>query len=191
MSVLVNTFLMPVNSAVGGQMCSVPQWLLWLWADIWVLFGSPSRDGSPSLISSWYSTHASDPFLSDWNISRWKALSFNFLFYPGVELINNVVLVSVQFGLSVVSNSLRPHGLQHARPPCPSPTPGVHSNSCPSSQWCHPAILSPVIPFSSHLQSSQHQGLFKSVSSPPQGAKVLEFQLQHQSFQWIFTTNFL
>ena len=122
MSVLVNTFLMPVNSAVGGQMCSVPQWLLWLWADIWVLFGSPSRDGSPSLILSWYSTHASDPFLSDWNISRWKALSFNFLFYPGVELINNVVLVSVQFGLSVVSNSLRPHGLQHARLPCPSPT---------------------------------------------------------------------
>ena len=49
----------------------------------------------------------------------------------------------------VVSNSLRPHKLQHARPPCPSPTPGVHSNSCPSSRWCHPAISSSVIPFSS------------------------------------------
>ena len=55
---------------------------------------------------------------------------------------------SVQFSHSVVSDSLRLHGLQHARPPCPSPTPRVHSNSCPSSQWCHPTISSSVIPFS-------------------------------------------
>ena len=55
----------------------------------------------------------------------------------------------IQFSCSVVSNSLWPHGLQHARPPCPSPTLGVYSNSCPSSQWCHPAISSSVIPFSS------------------------------------------
>ena len=60
---------------------------------------------------------------------------------------------SVQFSRSVMSDSLRPHELQHARPPCPSPTPGVHSNSCPSSQWCHPAISSPVIPLSSCPQS--------------------------------------
>ena len=60
---------------------------------------------------------------------------------------------SVQFSCSVVSDSLRPHELQHARPPCPSPTPGVHSNSCPSSQWCHPAITSSVVPFSSCPQS--------------------------------------
>ena len=56
---------------------------------------------------------------------------------------------SVHFSHSVVSDSLRPHELQHAKPPCPSPTPGVHSNSCPSSQWCHPAISSSVVPFSS------------------------------------------
>ena len=56
---------------------------------------------------------------------------------------------SVQFSHSVMSNSLQPHELQHARPPCPTPTPGVHSNSCPSSRWCHPAISSSVIPFSS------------------------------------------
>ena len=56
---------------------------------------------------------------------------------------------SVQFSRSVVSNSLRPHELQHARPPCPSPTPGIHPNSRPSSLWCHPAILSSVVPFSS------------------------------------------
>ena len=52
-----------------------------------------------------------------------------------------------------MSDSLRPHELQHARPPCPSPTPGIHSNSCPSSQWCHPAISSSVVPFSSCPQS--------------------------------------
>ena len=56
---------------------------------------------------------------------------------------------SVQFSRSVVSDSLRPHESQHARPPCPSPTPGVHSDSCPSSQWCYPAISSSVVPFSS------------------------------------------
>ena len=61
--------------------------------------------------------------------------------------------VSVQFRHSVVSNSLWLHESQHARPPCPSPTPGVHSNSYPSSQWCHPAISSSVVPFSSCPQS--------------------------------------
>ena len=60
---------------------------------------------------------------------------------------------SVQFSHSVMSDSLRPHESPHARPPCPSPTPGVHSNSCPSSQWCHPAISSSVVPFSSCPQS--------------------------------------
>ena len=59
----------------------------------------------------------------------------------------------VQFSRSVVSDSLRPHESQHARPPCPSPTPGVYSNSCPLSWWCHPAISSSVILFSSYPQS--------------------------------------
>ena len=60
---------------------------------------------------------------------------------------------SVQFSRSIVSDSLQPHELQHTTPPCPSPTPGVHSNSCPLSQWCHPAISSSVVPFSSCPQS--------------------------------------
>ena len=60
---------------------------------------------------------------------------------------------SVQVSYSVVSDSLQPQGLQHARPPCPSPTPRVYSDSCPLSQWCHPTISSSVVPFSSHLQS--------------------------------------
>ena len=75
---------------------------------------------------------------------------------------------SVQCSRSVVSDSLRPHGLQHARPPCPSPTPGVYSNSCPLSRWCHPTSSSSVVPFSSCLQpfpasgSSQMSQLFES-----------------------------
>ena len=66
---------------------------------------------------------------------------------------------SVQFSCSVMSYSLRPHGPQHARPPCPSPTPGVYPNSCPLSRWCHPTISSSVIPFS-HLQSFPASGSF-------------------------------
>ena len=62
-------------------------------------------------------------------------------------------LSSVQFSRSVMSDSLRPHESEHARPPCPSPTPGVHSDSHPSSQWCHPAISSSIVPFSSCPQS--------------------------------------
>ena len=67
---------------------------------------------------------------------------------------------SIQFSCSVVSNSLQPHGLQHARLPCPSPTPGACSNSCPLSQWCHPTISSSVIPFPSCLQSCPESGSF-------------------------------
>ena len=74
----------------------------------------------------------------------------------GTEGASSYVLLineSVQFSRSVVSDSLRPNELQHTRPPCPSPSPGVHSNSHPSIQWCHPTILSSVVPFSSCLQS--------------------------------------
>ena len=72
----------------------------------------------------------------------------------------NGMFSSVQFSCSVVSNSLRPHESQHAGPPCPSPTPGVYSNSCPLSRWCHPAISSSVVPFSSCLQSLPALGSF-------------------------------
>ena len=66
-----------------------------------------------------------------------------------------------QFSRSVVSNSLWPHGLRHARPPCPSPTPGAYSNSCPSHWWRHPTISSSVVPFFSHLQSFPASGSFQ------------------------------
>ena len=83
----------------------------------------------------------------------------------------------VQFSRSVVSDSLRPHESQHTRPPCPSLTPGLHSNSCPSSWWCHPAISSSVVPSPPALNPSQHQSLFQWVNSSNEVAKVLEFQL--------------
>ena len=67
---------------------------------------------------------------------------------------------SLQFSHSVMSDSLWPHGLQHARPPCPSATPRVHSNSCPLSQWCHPTVSSSVVPFFSYLQSFPASGSF-------------------------------
>ena len=96
---------------------------------------------------------------------------------------------SVQFSYSVLSDSLRPHGLQHSRLPCPSPAPRVDSKSL--SRWCHPTILSFAPPSPSASNLSQHQGLFKWVSPLHQVAKVLEFQLQHQSFQWTFRTDVL
>ena len=86
----------------------------------------------------------------------------HYIYYCGQEslrrngvaiMVNKRVWNAVQFSRSVVSDSLRPHELQHARPPCPSPTPGVHSNSCPSSRWCHPAISSSVVPFLSCPQA--------------------------------------
>ena len=87
--------------------------------------------------------------------------------------------------------TLQPHELQHAKPPRPSATPRDYSNSYPLSRWCHPAISSSIIPFSSCSQSSQHQGLFQWVSSSHEVAKILEFQHQHQSFQWTPRTDFL
>ena len=79
----------------------------------------------------------------------------------GVDLIvNKRVWNAVQFSCSVLYNSLWPHGLQHVRPPCSSPTCRVYSNSCPLSRWCHPTISSSVVPFSSSLQSFSASGSF-------------------------------
>ena len=84
----------------------------------------------------------------------------NFNFNPKERQCQRRFISSVQFSCSVMSNSLRPHESQHARLPCPSPTPGVYSNSCPSSQWCHPTISSSVVPFSSCPQSFSASGSF-------------------------------
>ena len=83
-------------------------------------------------------------------MAKWFNYTFSF---SGSFPLKVIQFSSVQFSRSVVSDFLRPHESQHARPPCPSPTPGVHSDSRPSSQWCHPAISSSIVPFSSCPQS--------------------------------------
>ena len=86
----------------------------------------------------------------------------------------SVVLKIIQFS-SVTQScpTLPPHGLQHARPPCPSPTPGVHANSCPSSRWCHPTISSSVVPFSSCPQSLPASGSFPASQLFTSGAQSI------------------
>ena len=113
-----------------------------------------------------------------WSISFLKATIIVIFFSHSVQSLSRVWLFAS-------------HELQHARPPCPSPTPRVHPNPCPLSWWCHSIISSSVIPFCSHLQSFPAHGLFKWVSSLHQVAKVLELQLQHQSFQWTPRTDLL
>ena len=79
------------------------------------------------------------------------------------KALQKLWITSVQFSRSVMSSSLRPHGLQHARLPYQSPAPAVCSDSCPSSQWCHPTISSSVIPFSSQVKSFPESGSFQMI----------------------------
>ena len=100
------------------------------------------------------------------NFLQWvytiKDIWCNIIFITVIIWMNryNFQFSSAQFSRSVVSHSLQPHGLQHARPPCPSPTPGVYSYSCPLSQWCHPTILPSVVLSFSCLQSFPASGSF-------------------------------
>ena len=116
---------------------------------------------SYSITGSLYLLSSSPILLIPWSLS-----SLAILFSVSVsvvllyEFICFIFFCSVQFSLSVLSDSLRPHEPQHTRPPCPSPTPGVHPNPCPSSWWCHPVISSSVIPFSSCPQSFPASGSF-------------------------------
>ena len=94
---------------------------------------------------------------------KWEIFSIKLI--PGNTDIASISIILLylgvrQFSRSVMSESLRPHGLQNARPPCPSPTPGACSTSCSSSRWCHPIASSSVVPFSSCLQSFLASGSF-------------------------------
>ena len=97
--------------------------------------------------------------------------------------IYGLTFSSIQFSRSVLFDSLWTHESQHARPPCPSPTLGVHSDLRPLSQWCHPAISSSIVPSPPAANPSQHQSVFQWVNPSHEVAKVLEFQLQHHSLQ--------
>ena len=95
-----------------------------------------------------------------------------------IKKMCEIYISSVQLSCSVVSNSLQPHGLQQARLPCPSRTPGAYSNSCPSRRRCHPTISSSVIPFSSHLQFFPASGSFPVSQFFTSDGQSIEFQLQ-------------
>ena len=97
----------------------------------------------------------------------------------------------IQFSHSVVSDSLWPHELQHARPPCPSPPPSVYSNSCPLSQWCHPTISSSVVPFPSCLQSFPASGSFPVSQFFASGGQSTGVSASASVILWIFRTDFL
>ena len=113
---------------------------------------------------------------------------FHYFSLKRLKMTNYILLL---FSCSVVSDSLWLNGLQLTRLPRPSPSPRLCSNSCPLSPWCHPTISSSVVPFSSCLQSFPASASFlMSQLSLHQVAKVLELQLQHQSFQWVFRVDF-
>ena len=116
----------------------------------------------------------------DGHVFLWtRIFSKAFLLLPLLHQTGSwrTMLYSVQFSHWVVSDSLWPHESQHARPPCPSPTPGVHSDPHPWSQWCHPASHPLSSPSPPAPKPSQHLSLFQWVNSPYEVAKVLEFQL--------------
>ena len=148
-----------------------------------LLFGFLLSSLSPGIwqkpqLDRWLTISSLGFFPSSLYTAQWSFYAIKLIiFAPSVQLLSRVRL-------------LWPHGLQQVKPPCLSPTPRGYSNSCPLRQWCHPfhPLSSPSPP---SFNLSQHQGLFRWVSSSHQVAKVLEFQLQHQSFQWIFRTDFL
>ena len=118
-------------------------------------------------VSEQWTTIVSQPQTS--SVFRFKVCSFTFKLQR--RWGNNI---SVHFSRSVMSDSLQPHGLQHIRLPCPSPTPGACSNSCPFSWWCHPTTSSSVIPFSSCLQSFPASGAFPMSEFFTSGGQSIE-----------------
>ena len=153
-----------------GYCPSLPLYVLVIWTELWVIHTCPLCKSE----GSWF---------------RWcecdQQKRQEYYFYA-------CSLSSVQFSRTVMSDYLWPHGLQNARPPCLSPTPRPCSNSCPLSWWCQLMMSYPLSsPSPPTFNLSQYQVLFQWVSSSHQVAKILEFQLQHQSFQWTPRTDLL
>ena len=134
-----------------------------------------------------YLTHFQFLIITSW--PRLRILNSYFNYQVGMIWTLFISVSSVQFSHSVISDSVT-QWTAASQASLSITTPGACSNACPSSQWYHPTISSSIVPFSSCLQSFPNQGPFQWVSSLHQVAKVLEFQLQHQSFQWIFRTLF-
>ena len=140
--VVSNTLATPCTAA-----CQAPLSMVFLREEYWSGLSIPSPG-----VSLGFPTQGSNLCLLHWQAGSLP------LSHEGSPW---TLVSSVQFSRSVVSDSLRPHEPQHTRPPCPSPTPGVYSNSCPLSWGCHPTISSSVIPFSFHLQSFPASGSFQ------------------------------
>ena len=122
-----------------------------------------------------------------WNaILGWNLKIDRMIWVPFQSKPFNITVVVIQ-----LLSRVQPHGLQHTRLPCPSLSPRVYSNSRPLSQWCHPTILSSAAPFFCFKFFPASGSFPMSFSSSHQVSKVLELQLQHQSFQWIFRVDFL
>ena len=116
--------------------------------------GSPVSGIFQARIMEWVAMPPSRIFLTQESNSHFLSPVLAGRFFTTNATLKPIYMFSsAQFSYSVMSNALWPHGLQHGKLPCPSPTPGVYSDSCPLSQWCHPIISSSVISFSSHLQS--------------------------------------
>ena len=117
-----------------------------------------------SAASTWRETHEDNRVgYTSWTCRECPVpwVKRQYVFHRSSRMLTSGFLSSVQFSRSVVSSSLWPHGLQHTRPPCSSPIPGVYSNSCPLSWWCYPTISSSVVPFSFCLQSFPASGSFQ------------------------------
>ena len=127
----------------------------------WIFIGRTDAEADTTIlwppdVKSWLTRKDTDA-KNDWGQEEKRLLlleNYHHYYFATIQFS------SVQFSRSVVSNSLRPHESQHARPPCPSPTPRLYPNSCPSSRWCHPAVSSSAVPFSSCPQSLPASGSF-------------------------------
>ena len=117
-----------------------------------------------------------------YELTSWSDLGLNFF---SVACAVKYKYGLVQFSHSAVSDSLQPHGLQHTRPPCPSPTPGVYPNSCSLSRWCHPAISYSIVPFSSCLQSFPASGSFQMNQLFASGGQSIGVAASNQSYIYL------
>ena len=138
-----------LDGITGSMHMSLSMWSWW-----WT--------GKPSMLQSMGSQRVRHDWATELNWNKPLVLHCRYSESSAHPYVSQ--FTSVQFSHSVVSDFLKPHESKHARPPCPSPTPGVHSDSRPSSQWCHSAISSSVVPFSSCPNPSQHQSLFQWVN---------------------------
>ena len=153
-------------SPPGSSVHGILQGRILEWVAVLSSSGSSQpRDWTPalqadSLLLNHLRSPQKDYIWWKWFVAQSTVQFFNHHWYLIIEKLHRKFRVSVQFSHSVVSDSLWPHGLQHARLPCPSPTSGASSNSCPSSWWRHPTISSSVIPFSFCFQSFPASGSF-------------------------------